>query len=220
MLQKQHRLAGNAQLVGRLLNAVHAQHQMAQQQALPAVVPNHAHFVGVHFLRFAQVMQDHARQQQVGVQPGVLGQDGLRQPEHPRGVVQKPAPLRMVDSLGGGVVQQLFPKTIQHFPGDEPERLAGKAVGSVVELLQHGFRRFRGAGGQQGQIDGVASASPRMRSTRSCRRPLYSSVVPRILMTVPGAGQGVLPSHTLALTSPVRSVRFISRYLAPLPPVR
>ena len=29
-----------------------------------------------------------------------------------------------------------------------------------------------------------------MRSTRSCRRPLYSSVVPRTLMTEPGAGQG------------------------------
>ena len=100
-------------------------------------------------------MQDHARQQQVGVQPRVLGQDGLGQPQHPRGVVQKPAPLGVVDPLGGGIIQQLFPETIQHFPGDEPQRFAGKSVRRVIKLLQHGLRGFRGAGSQQGQIDGI-----------------------------------------------------------------
>ena len=64
------------------------------------------------------------------------------------------------------------------------------------------------------------SAAGRSLSTRSCGRPLYSSITPRRRSTVAGAGAGVFPSHILALTSPEMSHSVMSRYLLPLEEVR
>ena len=152
MLQQKQQLPAHAQRPAAAIQLGHAAHQMADEHALGGVVADHADLVRVHLRQLAQVVQNHARGQQVGVQRGVDLADHARHAQHGAGVVQQARTLGVVQLGRGGIVVQPVAALLQ--PGQHQLLQLGIAerVHAVEDVIQHLAGGLGRAGGQQRHV--------------------------------------------------------------------
>ena len=82
---------------------------------LARVIAGQADFVGAQFVQFAQIVQNHARGQQVCIQKGIDFANRLGCTQHRGGVVQKPGAFGVVQLGSGRVVQKAVAGFLEAF---------------------------------------------------------------------------------------------------------
>ena len=167
------KLFARAQLFPRAGDRGRTLHQVAQQQSLRGVFAHKTHRIGGHFVDFAQVVQHHTRGEQIGVQRGIHGADGLRGAQHTRDVVQKATALCVMELLRRRIIQQRLARFFQQRKHQRFEFAVGNGVHPVEHKIQHILGRLRRSGHQKRNIKIV----PRSHGTHPIHAELRLAVV-------------------------------------------
>ena len=157
MLHQHGLVIGNAQLLCRVGHLLCAHHQMAQQLSAGRVVGHEPQLGKRELLRFVEIVQQRARQQQVAVDDGaVLTGQKVRHGQHVHRVHQQTPEEAVVDAFGGGDLLKVRQMPPQQLPAQALVVCVFHAVQQVVDLLQIGVGIDGRHGNQRTQLHRIA----------------------------------------------------------------